>query len=61
LAGRSIRIGTATASVATSVPIIEKEAMARLLHEESSFADRFISYMLTRNVIGATRTRVNFF
>jgi CRP-like cAMP-binding protein len=50
LAGQSVRIGTATAVVATSVLIIEKEAMVRLLHDEPTFSDRFISYMLTRNM-----------
>jgi CRP-like cAMP-binding protein len=50
LAGQSIRIGTATAVTASSVLIIEKEAMVRLLHEEHAFSDRFISYMLTRNL-----------
>jgi len=50
LAGQSVRIGTATAVVPTSVLVIEKEAMIRLLHEEPAFSDRFISYMLTRNM-----------
>ncbi len=50
LAGQSTRIGTATAVVASTVLIIEKEAMLRLLHEESAFSDRFISYMLARNI-----------
>jgi CRP/FNR family cyclic AMP-dependent transcriptional regulator len=50
LAGQSIRMGTATALVASSVLIIEKEAMVRLLHEEPAFSDRFISYMLDRNI-----------
>ena len=50
LAGQSVRIGTATAVMASSVLIIEKEAMVRLLHEEPAFSDRFLSYMLTRNV-----------
>ena len=50
LAGQSVRIGTATAVVASSVLVIEKEAMVRLLHEEPTFSDRFISYMLTRNM-----------
>jgi CRP/FNR family transcriptional regulator, cyclic AMP receptor protein len=50
LAGQSVRIGTATAAVASSVLIIDKEAMVRLLHEEPAFSDRFISYMLTRNM-----------
>jgi CRP/FNR family cyclic AMP-dependent transcriptional regulator len=50
LAGQSIRIGTATAVVTSSVLIIEKGALARLLHEEPTFSDRFIAYMLTRNM-----------
>jgi CRP-like cAMP-binding protein len=50
LAGHSIRIETATAVVATSVLIIEKDAMVRLLREEPTFSNRFISYMLARNI-----------
>jgi CRP/FNR family cyclic AMP-dependent transcriptional regulator len=43
-------MGTATAAVASSVLVIEKGAMVRLLHEETTFSDRFISYMLARNM-----------
>ena len=50
LAGQSLRIGTAAAVVASSVLIIDKAAMTRLLHEEPAFADRFLSYMLSRNM-----------
>jgi len=50
LAGQSVRMGTATAVVSASVLIIQKEAMIRLLHEESAFSDRFISHMLARNM-----------
>jgi CRP/FNR family cyclic AMP-dependent transcriptional regulator len=50
LAGQSLRIGTATAVVASSVLIIEKETMVRLLHEEPTFSDRFIAYMVARNI-----------
>ena len=50
LAGQSVRIGTATAVVASSVLIIDKGAMVRLLHDETTFSDHFISYMLTRNL-----------
>jgi len=50
LAGQSVRIGTAVALVASSVLVIEKDAMVRLLHEQPAFSDRFISYMLTRNL-----------
>jgi CRP-like cAMP-binding protein len=50
LAGQARRIGTATAEVASSVLIIAKDAMVRLLHDEPAFSDRFITYMLTRNM-----------
>jgi CRP-like cAMP-binding protein len=50
LAGQPVRIGTATAVTACSVLIIEKAAMIRLLHEEPAFSDRFIAYMLARNI-----------
>ena len=50
LAGQPRRIGTATAVTACSVLVIEKDAMVRLLHDEPSFSDRFISYMLARNI-----------
>jgi CRP/FNR family cyclic AMP-dependent transcriptional regulator len=50
LAGQTVRIGTATATVASSVLIIEKDAMIRVLHHEPAFSDRFISYMVTRNM-----------
>jgi CRP/FNR family cyclic AMP-dependent transcriptional regulator len=50
LTGHSVRIETATATVGTTVLSIEKDAMVRLLHEEPTFSDRFISYMLARNI-----------
>ena len=50
LAGQPVRIGTATAMLSSTVLIIEKAAMVRLLHEETTFSDRFISHMLTRNM-----------
>jgi CRP-like cAMP-binding protein len=50
LTGQSIRIGTATATMPTTVLVIEKEAMLRLLHDEPTFSDQFISYMLARNL-----------
>jgi CRP/FNR family transcriptional regulator, cyclic AMP receptor protein len=50
LAGQPIRIGAATASTPTTVLIIEKNEIIRVLHAEHEFSDRFISYMLTRNI-----------
>jgi CRP-like cAMP-binding protein len=50
LAGQTIRIGNATAAIASSVLTIEKDAMLKLLHDEPTFSGHFISYMLTRNM-----------
>jgi CRP-like cAMP-binding protein len=50
LAGQTVRIGSATASESTSLLVIEKAEMIRVLHAEHEFSDRFIAYMLTRNI-----------
>jgi CRP/FNR family cyclic AMP-dependent transcriptional regulator len=50
LAGQPLRIGTATAITATTILAIEKNEMIRVLHDEHAFSDRFISYMLSRNI-----------
>ncbi len=50
LTGQPIRIGTATATTPTTVLIIEKNAMLGLLRDEPSFSERFMSYMLARNL-----------
>jgi CRP-like cAMP-binding protein len=50
LAGQPIRIGTATAVTPTTALVIEKKEMIRVLHGEHAFSDRFITYMLSRNI-----------
>jgi CRP/FNR family transcriptional regulator, cyclic AMP receptor protein len=50
LAGQPLRLGTATAITATTVLVIERKEMIRVLHAEHAFSDRFISYMLSRNI-----------
>jgi CRP/FNR family cyclic AMP-dependent transcriptional regulator len=50
LAGQPIRIGTATAITPATLLVIEKKEMMRLLHHEHEFSDRFITYMLSRNI-----------
>jgi CRP/FNR family cyclic AMP-dependent transcriptional regulator len=50
LAGQSVRMGTATALVPTTVLRIQKREMMRTLHEQSALSDRFIAHMLTRNI-----------
>jgi CRP-like cAMP-binding protein len=50
LAGQSICMATATTIGPTTVLVIEKKQMIRVLHEEHEFSDRFIAYMLARNI-----------
>jgi CRP/FNR family transcriptional regulator, cyclic AMP receptor protein len=50
LTGQSIRIATATATTSSAVLVIDKADMLRLLRDEPTFAERFLSYMLTRNL-----------
>ena len=49
LTGQPIRIATATAAAPSTLLVIEKDQMTRILHEEHELSDRFIAYMLTRN------------
>jgi CRP/FNR family transcriptional regulator, cyclic AMP receptor protein len=48
MAGQLVRKGTATAITPTTLLVIEKAEMIRVLHVEHAFSDRFASYMLSR-------------
>jgi CRP-like cAMP-binding protein len=50
LAGQLVRMATATALAPVSALVIDNKEMIRVLHSESAFSDRFIAYMLQRNV-----------
>jgi CRP-like cAMP-binding protein len=50
MTGQSIRIGTATATMPTTVLIIEKAVMLGLLREQPTFSERFLGYLLARNL-----------
>ena len=50
IAGQSICMATAIAVMPTTVLVIEKNEMIRVLHAEHEFSDRFITYMLARNI-----------
>lgn len=50
LGGQSLCMATATTIAPTTVLVIEKIEMIRVLHEEHEFSDRFIAYMLARNI-----------
>jgi CRP/FNR family cyclic AMP-dependent transcriptional regulator len=50
LAGQLLRKGTAKAVTKTALLRIPKRDMVRMLHEHSTFSDRFIAHMLARNI-----------
>jgi CRP-like cAMP-binding protein len=50
LAGQSVCMATATAIAPTTVLVIQKNEMIRVLHGEHEFSDRFIAYILARNL-----------
>jgi len=50
LAGQPIRMGSATAVSQTSLLVVPKKQMIQLLHDVPDFSDRFIEYMLQRNI-----------
>jgi CRP/FNR family transcriptional regulator, cyclic AMP receptor protein len=50
LVGDPVRHEAATAMTATTVLIVPKEQMIRLLHEQHEFSDRFIAYLLVRYI-----------
>src|SRR5467141_3349897 len=50
MAGQTIRMGTATAVTPTTILVIEKDELRRVLHTEHELSDHFIRYMLARNI-----------
>ena len=50
MAGQLVRMGAATTITPTTLLAIEKKEMIRVLHAEHAFSDRFVAYMLARNI-----------
>ena len=50
LAGKTVRTATATALEDSSIVRIDKDAMIRVLHKEPTFAELFMSYLLTHSI-----------
>ena len=50
LAGQKLRIATAMAMTDTSLARIEKQLMARMLHEEHDTSELFVTHLLSRNI-----------
>ncbi len=50
MAGQTVRMGMVTAIAPTTVLVIETNEMIRVPHAEHAFSDRFVAYMLSRNI-----------
>jgi CRP/FNR family cyclic AMP-dependent transcriptional regulator len=50
LSEQPVRLATAVAASASALLVIEKQQMIRLLHENYALSDRFLAYVLARNI-----------
>lgn len=50
LTGQQLRLCSAAAMTDCSVMKIDKKSMIKVLHEEHTFSDMFVAYLLTRNI-----------
>ena len=50
LAGQPVRMGRATATSDSTILLVDKGQMVRLLHKQHALSDRFIAHMLARNI-----------
>jgi CRP/FNR family transcriptional regulator, cyclic AMP receptor protein len=50
MAGQTLRMGTTTAITPTTLLVIQKGELLRVLHDEHELSDHFIAYMLAHNI-----------
>jgi len=50
MAGQTVRMGTATAITPSTILVIDKSELLRVLHAEHELSDYFIAYMLSHNI-----------
>lgn len=50
MSAQPLRMGTATAIAPTTILVIEKDEMLRVLRTEHAFSNQFIGYLLARNI-----------
>ena len=50
LTGQLVCMATATVRESASIVRIDKQAMIRVLHDEPTFSELFLAYLLTRNI-----------
>jgi CRP/FNR family cyclic AMP-dependent transcriptional regulator len=55
MAGQTIRMGAALALTPTTLLVIQKDELLRVLHAEHELSDHFIAYMLARIIFASKR------
>jgi CRP/FNR family transcriptional regulator, cyclic AMP receptor protein len=50
LVGQSLRLSTATAAEPTTLIEVERQAMLRALHEQTELSEKFMAFLLARNI-----------
>jgi CRP/FNR family transcriptional regulator, cyclic AMP receptor protein len=50
MAGQTLRMGTTTAATPSTLLVIQKRELLRVLHAEHELSDHFIAYMLAHNI-----------
>src|SRR6476661_8887273 len=50
MAGQTLRMGTTSAVTPTTLLVIQKNELLRILHAEHELSDHFIAYMLAHNI-----------
>jgi CRP/FNR family transcriptional regulator, cyclic AMP receptor protein len=50
MAGQTLRMGTTTAVTPTTLLVMQKDELLRVLHAEHQLSDHFIAYMLAHNI-----------
>ncbi len=50
LAGQPLRMATASAEINSTIIRVDKKKMLELLHKDPEFAERFLAYLLVRNI-----------
>jgi CRP-like cAMP-binding protein len=50
LAGQPVRMGNATAITGSTILLVDKDEMVRVLHKQPALSDRFIAHMLLRYI-----------
>ena len=50
LAGQTIRLASAVTTMVSSIVRIDKNSMVRLLHEKHDFSEKFMAFLVSRNI-----------